>query len=95
MADDGQWIIHEVTDVIATATEFGYRRATGEQIPWLEQVQLQRRKVLVLRAIAERIPQSADVHAVLRHAEHRLRHIGTPGPKPCTTQHRPDLGATS
>jgi hypothetical protein len=82
MADNGYWLIREITDVVATATEFGYRQATGEQIPWHEQVQLQRRKVLVLRAIAERSPHDHDVQEVLDGAERGLQEITAPGSSP-------------
>ena len=93
MADNGYRLIRDITDVVATATEFGYRQATGEQIPWHEQVELQRCKVRVLRAIAERTPHDRDVQAVLGVAEHALQEITACEPSPHTS-HGPDLEAT-
>ncbi len=93
MAVDGYSLIREFTDVVTTATEFGYRQATGEQIPWHEQVELQRRKVRVLRAIAKRTPYDRDVQHVLGVAEHALQEITAFKPSPHTS-HGPDLEAT-
>jgi hypothetical protein len=92
MADNSYWLIREITDVVATATEFGYRQATGEHIPWHEQVELQRRKVAVLRTIAERSPHDHDVQDVLDVAERALLEITAPEPRP-HTRHGPDLEA--
>ncbi len=91
MADD-RWLVRELTDVIATATESGCRRATSEPIPHAEQVQLQRRKVMLLRAIAERSPHSREVGDLLGHAERRLQQITGPHPSP-HVEHAPDLEA--
>ncbi len=92
MAINGYSLVCEITEVVATLTEFGYRQATGEQIPWHEQVELQRRKVRVLRAIAERTPHDRDVQDVLRVAERALLEITTPKPG-SHTNHGPDLEA--
>jgi len=89
MADNGYRLIREITDVVATATEFGYRQATGEQIPWPEQVDLQRRKVRILRAIAERSPHDRDVRNVLDVAERGLHEITASEPG-LHTRHGPD-----
>jgi hypothetical protein len=73
MADEhGRWIIREITDVIATATEHGRRRSTGEQLPHHERVQLQRRKVTVLHAIATRSPSARGVQQAIHEAESQL-----------------------
>jgi hypothetical protein len=92
MADDGYRLIREVIDLVATATEVGYRQATGEQVPWHEQVELQRRKVLILRAIAERSRCDRDVHDALRAAERGLQEITASQPSP-HTRHEPGLEA--
>ena len=78
MDTDGRRIIREVTEIVATATESGARRSTGEPLPWSEQVALQRRKVLLLRDIAARSSQECGVREVLAHAEHRLRQLAAP-----------------
>jgi len=93
MADDGYWLIREITNVVATATEFGYRQATGEQIPWHEQVELQRRKVLILRAIAERSGHNSDVQHELGVAERGLQAISATKPN-THPRHEPGLEAT-
>jgi hypothetical protein len=82
MAHDGQRLIREIADVVATATDLHYRRATGEPIAWHEHVQLQRRVVLVLCAIAERSPQSPDVRHELDRAERRMQHLTASEPIP-------------
>jgi len=92
MADNGYWLIRDITDIVDTATEFGYRQAIGEQIPWHEQVGLQRRKVLVLRAIADRSPRDHDVRNVLQVAERGLQEITASKPG-AHTRHRPSIQA--
>jgi hypothetical protein len=94
MADHDQWLIGEITDIVATATELRYRRATGEPIAWHEHVGLQRRMVHVLQAIAECSPHSRDVRRELERAERRMRHLTAPEPGPHAAGRRPDLGAT-
>lgn len=78
MDTDARRLIREVTDVVATATESGARRTTGEPLPLAEQVALQRRKVLLLRDIAARSTQECGVREVLAHAERRLRQLASP-----------------
>ena len=73
---------------MATATEFGYRQAAGEQVPWHEQVALQRRKVRVLHAIAERSPHNRGVRDVLGVAERGLQEITAAEPSPSTRHGR-------
>ena len=73
MADEhGRWIVREIADVLATATEHGRRRSTGEQLPHHECVQLQRRKVTLLRAIADRSPSARGVQQAVHEAESQL-----------------------
>jgi hypothetical protein len=93
MAHDDQWLTHEITDVVATATELHYQRATGERFAWHEHLHLQRRVVLVLRAIAERSPQRRDLRRELDRAERRLQHLTAPEPSPYAGR-RPDLEVT-
>jgi len=82
MADEhGRWIVREIADVIATATEHGRRRSTGEQLPYHERVQLQRRKVRLLRAIAKRSPSARGVQQAAHEAESQLtRMLAEPSP---------------
>lgn len=73
MVDEhGQWIVREIADVLATATEHGRRRSTGEQLPHHERVQLQRRKVTLLRAIANRSSSVRGVQQAVHEAESQL-----------------------
>jgi hypothetical protein len=81
MADaHGRWIVHEIADVLATATEHGRRRSTGEQIPHHELVALQRRKVTLLRAIAHRSPSARGVRQAVNDAEAQLTNLLTEAP---------------
>jgi len=82
MADEhGRWIVQEIADVIAIATEHGRRRSTGEQMPHHERVQLQRRKVTLLDAIANRSPSARGVQQAVHEAENRLtRMLAEPSP---------------
>jgi hypothetical protein len=85
MADQhGRWIIREIADVIATATEHGRRRSTGEQLPHHERVQLQRRKVTLLHAIATRSPSARGVQHAVHEAESWLACI-LAEPSPAST----------
>lgn len=73
MADEhGRWIVREIADILATVTEHGRRRSTGEQLPRHERVQLQRRKVALLHAIAQRSPSARGVHRAVDEAEAQL-----------------------
>ncbi len=73
MADEyGRWIVREIADILATAAEHGRRRSTGEQLPHQERVQLQRRKITLLRAIAQRSPSARGVHQAVDEAEAQL-----------------------
>lgn len=78
MEADGRWIISEVTELLATATKSGLRRATGEQLPWREHVRLQHSTIHVLRAMAERAPHNAQVGGVLSAAERQLQQLHAP-----------------
>jgi hypothetical protein len=80
MAVEDLWIIREITDVVATATDSGQRRATGDQIPRHEQVLLQRRRVALLRAIAHRSPAAHGVQQAVSDAEARLSELVTETP---------------
>ncbi len=82
MADEhGRWIVREIADVIATATAHGRRRSTGEQLPHHECVQLQRRKVRLLHAIARRSPYACGVQQAAHEAENQLtRMLAEPSP---------------
>ncbi len=85
MADEhGQWLVREIADVIATATEHGRRRSTGEQLPHHERVQLQRRKVTLLHAIATRSPSARGVQQAVHEAGSRLACI-LAEPSPAST----------
>ena len=94
MADDGRWLVREITDIVATTHQLRYRRATGEQIPWHEQVELHHRKIRVLRALAERSPRDRGVFDALGVAEHSPQQTTPPASRP-EVRHSRDLGATS
>jgi hypothetical protein len=73
MADEhARWIVREIADILATATEHGRHRSTGEPLPHHERVRLQRRKVTLVRAIARRSPSAGGVHEAVRDAEAQL-----------------------
>ena len=82
MAVDDRWIIREIAEVVATATDSGQLRATGDQIPRQERVPLLRRKVELLRVIAHRLPNDPDVRVLLSTAKCQLQQLTNPGPLP-------------
>jgi hypothetical protein len=89
MADEhGRWIVREIADILATATEHGRRRSTGERLPLHEFVQLQRRKVTLLCAIAQRSPSARGIHQAVDDVEAQLTDMlaeAPPASSPFTT----------
>ncbi len=92
MENDGRWLVREITEIVAATTQLRFRRASGEHVPWCEQLELQHRKIRVLEILAERGPRNREICDVLGELGRPSQRSTARGANP-PARHRPDLGA--